>query len=162
MAARSTPPNPNAAALPGNFALFLLDPNGSITGWTHAAAAVGGYPPEELRGMPLDRLFAASTARGGTAAALRKAHRKDRFSAGGWSTPKDGRRTQATANIEPLHAGKDMIEGFAVTIADLAANRPSATALADSEQKFRILVQGVTDYAIYMIDPQGYITNWNL
>jgi PAS domain S-box-containing protein len=33
--------------------------------------------------------------------------------------------------------------------------------LEESERRFRILVDGVTDYAIYMLDPQGYITNWN-
>lgn len=33
--------------------------------------------------------------------------------------------------------------------------------LEESERRFRILVEGVTDYAIYMLDPQGIITNWN-
>src|ERR1700732_5234123 len=30
-----------------------------------------------------------------------------------------------------------------------------------SERKFRLLVEGVIDYAIYMLDPNGIITNWN-
>ena len=34
-------------------------------------------------------------------------------------------------------------------------------ATAESEQRFQILVQGVTDYAIFMLDPTGIITNWN-
>ena len=33
--------------------------------------------------------------------------------------------------------------------------------LKDSERNFRLLVEGITDYAIYMLDPEGYITNWN-
>jgi PAS domain S-box-containing protein len=33
--------------------------------------------------------------------------------------------------------------------------------LRQSEQRFRILVQGVSDYAIYMLDPDGVISNWN-
>ena len=160
MAARTIPPNPRAAALTGNSALFLLDSDGGITGWTRRAAAVSGYPPEELRGMPFDRLFASGVTGGGTATALRSARRRGRFSAEGWFTPKDGNRTQTTLNVEPLPAGKDASEGFAVTMCDVGG--PGETALAESEQKFRILVQGVTDYAIYMIDPQGYITNWNL
>lgn len=112
--------------------------------------------------MPFDRLLAAGTMRGSAAAVLRKARRRGRFSTEGWLTPKDGVRTQVSLNIEPLHAGKDGIEGFAVTMGDVGADRPGDIALAESEQKFRILVQSVTDYAIYMIDPQGYITNWNL
>src|SRR5690242_20492558 len=33
--------------------------------------------------------------------------------------------------------------------------------LQQSERRFRLLVQGVTDYAIFMLDPNGIITNWN-
>jgi PAS domain S-box-containing protein len=33
--------------------------------------------------------------------------------------------------------------------------------LQRSERRFRLLVQGVTDYAIFMLDPSGIITNWN-
>ena len=42
-----------------------------------------------------------------------------------------------------------------------APNAPES-ALTDGEQQFRLLVQGVVDYALYMLDPQGNITNWNL
>jgi PAS domain S-box-containing protein len=34
-------------------------------------------------------------------------------------------------------------------------------ALQESEQRFRLLVQGVTDYALYMLDREGRVTNWN-
>ena len=34
-------------------------------------------------------------------------------------------------------------------------------ALVDSERRFRLLVEGVIDYAIYMLDPNGIVTNWN-
>jgi len=33
--------------------------------------------------------------------------------------------------------------------------------LADTEQRFRLLVEGVSDYAIFMLDPAGNIVNWN-
>ena len=33
--------------------------------------------------------------------------------------------------------------------------------LFESERRFRLLVEGVVDYAIYMLDPSGIITNWN-
>ena len=33
--------------------------------------------------------------------------------------------------------------------------------LQQTERRFRLLVQSVTDYAIYMLDPDGYVTNWN-
>ncbi|MDE1996203.1 MAG: PAS domain S-box protein, partial [Rhizobiaceae bacterium] len=34
-------------------------------------------------------------------------------------------------------------------------------AVAEGQASFKMLVQGVTDYAIYMLDPQGHVANWN-
>src|SRR5436305_1154965 len=162
MAALTKPPTQSGAARSGNSALFLLDPHGGITGWTGAAEAASGYLLDELHGMGLDRLFTTEAAAGDIDAALGKARRDGRFSGEGWLTPKAGERMQASLEIECLRAGTDIVAGFAVALGDPAPRRQDETELADSEQKFRMLVQGVTDYAIYMIDPRGYITNWNL
>ena len=37
----------------------------------------------------------------------------------------------------------------------------SGQALAESEERFRLLVESVTDYAIYMLDPEGRVVTWN-
>jgi PAS domain-containing protein len=34
-------------------------------------------------------------------------------------------------------------------------------ALRETEQRFSLLVEGITDYAIYMLDPNGIVTSWN-
>ena len=34
-------------------------------------------------------------------------------------------------------------------------------ALRESEERFRLLVEGITDYAIFMLDPDGRVSNWN-
>jgi PAS domain S-box-containing protein len=36
-----------------------------------------------------------------------------------------------------------------------------ASSLRDSEESYRLLVEGVKDYAIFRLDPQGYIVSWN-
>src|SRR5580692_11667837 len=41
------------------------------------------------------------------------------------------------------------------------ADRDAAAALNESEERFRLLVDGVADYAIYMLDPAGKIVRWN-
>ena len=45
---------------------------------------------------------------------------------------------------------------------DIAERRKAQEALMESEWRFRMVIQGVTDYAIFMLDPDGYITNWNV
>jgi PAS domain S-box-containing protein len=160
MAGRTKPPNQNKAVMPADAILFLLDRHGVITGWTGAAETATGYEPRDLRGMSLDRMFVAAAPAGSVEAALRIARRNRRFSGGGWLLPRDGSRVQARLVVEPLRT-EGRTECFAATLSDLTV-KGSGIALAESEHKFRMLVQGVIGYAIYMIDPQGYITNWNL
>jgi PAS domain S-box-containing protein len=40
-------------------------------------------------------------------------------------------------------------------------SRRTREVLRQSEERFRLLVEGVRDYAIFMLDPYGYITTWN-
>lgn len=39
--------------------------------------------------------------------------------------------------------------------------RLAAAQLRASEERFRLLVEGVKDYAIFLLDTRGYITSWN-
>jgi PAS domain S-box-containing protein len=41
------------------------------------------------------------------------------------------------------------------------ASRRTREVLRQSEERFRLLVEGVREYAIFMLDPYGYITTWN-
>jgi PAS domain S-box-containing protein len=41
------------------------------------------------------------------------------------------------------------------------ASRRTREVLRQSEERFRLLVEGVKDYAIFMLDPNGYVTTWN-
>jgi len=40
-------------------------------------------------------------------------------------------------------------------------SRRTREALRQSEERFRLLVEGVKDYAIFMLDPEGYVSTWN-
>src|ERR1700722_17215329 len=43
----------------------------------------------------------------------------------------------------------------------MAGGRKLERDLFESERKFSLLVQGITDYAIFMLDTDGFVTNWN-
>jgi PAS domain S-box-containing protein len=45
---------------------------------------------------------------------------------------------------------------------DIAERRKTQEALMESEWRFRTVVQGITDYAIFLLDQDGCITNWNV
>jgi PAS domain S-box-containing protein len=65
-------------------------------------------------------------------------------------------RRQAEERLQELN--RTLEERVAERAEQLAA---STVRLRDIERRFRILVEGVTDYAIYMLDPSGAIINWN-
>lgn len=138
--------------------LFLVAPSGTVAGCGIAAERECGYAPGELRGLGFDRLFAADPPEDGSD--WRRAAENDgQAIRQGWFTRKDGSRFQGQVTIEPTHTDGPEISGFAV-VGDVGGS-PDNSAAAGNEQQFRMLVQGVTDYAIYLLDPSGNITNWN-
>ncbi|OIQ70076.1 blue-light-activated protein [mine drainage metagenome] len=74
---------------------------------------------------------------------------------------KDGSRFWGAAIINPIldHTGE--LIGFANITRDLTARQAAEDELRRSEQQFRRLVQSVTDYAIFLLDPQGRVSSWN-
>src|ERR1700712_1512552 len=62
--------------------------------------------------------------------------------------------------IDPIVQGGKLI-GFAKITRDMTEQRAAQLAALESERRFRLLVQGVTDYAIFMLGPDGLVTNWN-
>jgi PAS domain S-box-containing protein len=63
--------------------------------------------------------------------------------------------------IDPIRDPGGELVGFAKVTRDLTERRAAEEELRASEQRFRMLVQSVTDYAIYMLDSEGRVSSWN-
>src|SRR5829696_3789724 len=97
-------------------------------------------------------------ARDAAAAALRAAREAGRFESEGWRVRKDGSRFWAAALLHSIRDEAGEFVGFAKITRDITERRAEREGLRESERRFRLLVQSVVDYAIYMLDTEGYIS----
>jgi len=145
-----------------DYAIYMLDPNGIIVSWNPGAQRFKGYAESEVIGEHFSRFYAQEDrAAGRPQRALDIAKREGKFETEGWRVRKDGTRFWAHVVIAPIRDGDDILLGYAKITRDLTERRKTEAALRESEERFRLLVEGVTDYAIYMLDPEGHVTNWN-
>jgi PAS domain S-box-containing protein len=144
-----------------DYAIYMLDPNGIVTNWNAGAQRIKGYAPDEIIGQNFSIFYTPEEkAAGRPAEALATALREGKYEAEGWRVRKDGTRFFASVVIDPLYE-EGVLAGFAKITRDITERETARNALLDSERNFRLLVSGVTDYALYMLDPEGLVSSWN-
>ena len=145
-----------------DYAIYMLDLDGKVSTWNLGAERLKLYSRDEILGEPFERFFTLDDRRSGKPARLLETARTEgRVESEGWRLRKDGTRFWALATLHAVRDDQGEMIGFAKITRDMTAKREAQLALAESEQRFRLLVEGVIDYAIYMIDLDGTITNWN-
>ncbi|HZB37471.1 MAG TPA: PAS domain S-box protein [Beijerinckiaceae bacterium] len=145
-----------------DYAIYMLDPEGFIASWNSGAQRLKGYDRLEIVGQHFSRFFTPEDqASGLPARALAEAKAQGRFEAEGWRVRKDGSRFWANAVLDPIWDETGRLIGFAKITRDITERLMAQEALRESERRFRLLVEGVVDYAIYLLDPSGIVVNWN-
>ncbi|HET9429458.1 MAG TPA: PAS domain S-box protein [Allosphingosinicella sp.] len=145
-----------------DYAIYMLDQEGNVATWNPGARRFKGYEADEIIGQHYSRFFTdEDLANRLPWKALEIAARDGKFEAEGWRVRKDGKRFWANAVIDPIRDEQGRLLGFAKITRDIGDKKEAERQLYESEQRFRMLVQGVQDYAIYMLDTDGRVTNWN-
>lgn len=145
-----------------DYAIFMLDAEGFVTTWNDGARQITGYERDEIIGSHLSRFYPPDAIqRSWPEHELKIARMEGRFEDEGWRIRKDGSRFWANVIITALRDPNGTLMGFSKITRDLTEKRRQEQALAESEERFRLLVEGVDDYAIFMLDRNGFVTSWN-
>jgi PAS domain S-box-containing protein len=146
-----------------DYAICMIDAEGFVTTWNSGAERIDGYGAVEIIGQHFSRFFTAEDrARGLPDKLLERARKDGRYEAEGWRVRKDGSRFWADSTVQVIRDSAGTFVGFASITKDITEKAAAQDALLESERGFRLLVEGVIDYAIYMLDPSGVVTNWNV
>src|SRR4051812_32438872 len=146
-----------------DYAIFMLDPEGKVLTWNAGAERFKGYKPAEIIGQHFSRFYPAEALqRALPEHELRVASATGVFEDEGWRVRKDGSQFWANVVITAVRDACGELIGFAKVTRDLTQRRAHEEELRQGEERFRLLVEAVSEYAIFMLDVNGKVASWNV
>ena len=145
-----------------DYALYLLTPNGVIVSWNPGARRLKGYEGSEIIGQHFSCFFVSEDQeRGQPKIALKIAAKEGRFESEGWRIRADGSQFWALAVLDAIRNENGELLGFVKITRDMTERYHAAKRQVATERRFRQLIEGVVDYAIFHLDPNGTVSSWN-
>lgn len=142
--------------------LLVLDLEGRVISWNAVAHNRSGYDAEAVIGAHFSRFYRDEERVAGVPSRLlEEAARHGRSEGEAWRLRSDGSGFRAHSVIDQIRDLAGEPAGYVEIIRDLTGRAQQDETIRRNEQQFTLLVQSVTDYAIYMIDPRGQVSSWN-
>jgi PAS domain S-box-containing protein len=146
-----------------DYAIFMLDPEGRVCSWNAGAERIKGYTRAEILGSHFSRFYPPEdVAAGKPQKMLALARKMGRAEDYGWRVRKDGAQFWAHVTITAIRDEAGELIGFGKVTIDLTDQKRAESILHRQEERFQLFVHAVQDYAMFMLDPNGYITSWNI
>jgi PAS domain S-box-containing protein len=140
-------------------ALFMLSPDGAIMTWNTGAERMFGYEQAEVLGTSFALIFTPDdTAASVPQIELAEARTGRPIHYERWNVRKDGTQFWGTNTIAPMYDADHQLIGFAKLVADTTKARRETTERRDSEERLKILIQSVPDYAIFSLGLDPHVS----
>jgi PAS domain S-box-containing protein len=145
-----------------DYAIFLVDESGHVVSWNQGAQLIFGHAADEIRERHYSVFYLPEdVSRGWPERCLQLARAVGRVEDEGWRLRVDGSRFWADVVVTALPGADETGAGFSVIVRDLTERRRHDESLQHIEERFRLMVECVSDYAIVMLDETGLVTSWN-
>lgn len=160
-----------------DYAIILLDPDGTIQDWNRGAEKIKGYTAAEAVGKHFSMFYLPADRESGLPnQLLATARNEGKAIHEGWRVRKDGTRFWGSITLTALHGEPEGIIGYSKVTRDLTDKKLaedqlkkfaeelqlSNEALQKSEERYHKMIAEVQDYAIILLDSGGNIQNWNV
>lgn len=146
-----------------DYAIFMLDVDGRVLTWNAGAQRFKGYTADEIIGQHFSVFYPPEALASGLPRhELEMAAEVGSFEDEGWRVRKDGSLFWADVVVTALRNSRGELVGYAKVTRDLTQRRDHEEALRRSEERFRLLIEGVREYAIFMLDVNGHVATWNV
>jgi diguanylate cyclase (GGDEF)-like protein/PAS domain S-box-containing protein len=145
-----------------DYGILMLDTGGRVLTWNDGAQGILGYRADEVVGQHFS-IFSTPEAilAGHPATELRLATEQGRYNEDGWRVRSDGSRFLASVSITAIRDHTGQLLGFGKVTRDISKRKQAEELLRLSQENLRLLISGVQDYAIVMLDAEGRVTAWN-
>jgi two-component system CheB/CheR fusion protein len=145
-----------------DYAIYMLDPEGNVTSWNEGALRLKGYEASEIIGRHYSQFFSQEDRDARMPVLeLEQARIEGRYEAEGWRIRKDGKRFWANVVVTRINDSTGKLLGFSKVTRDLTERKRATEAIAESERRFRLIISGVRDYAIFLLDENWRVASWN-
>lgn len=141
-------------------AILFLDQDGYIQSVNPATSTLTGYNESDLLNQPLYKLYTTAESSIKASYEIASAQKQGKFVAEGWKLRKDGSQFWAELTLYPIKRGTETI-GFSCLLRNVSERKKGELELRQSEERYRLMVESVKDYAIFMLNPTGHIMSWN-
>ena len=144
-----------------DYAIMALDTEGHVLTWNEGARRINGYEESEIIGQHFSIFYPEKDRDSKPKRELEIAREEGRFEEEGWRIRKDGTPFWVNAVVTPMYDDSNKLIGYAKVTRDLTERLAANELQRQTEEVFRLMVDAVKDYAIFLLTPEGIVFTWN-
>jgi PAS domain S-box-containing protein len=143
-------------------AFVALDVDGRVVRWNRGAERLMGWRAEEILGEPCARFYTPDdVAKGVPERERAEASLDGHIQEERWHLRHDGSRFWGSGTLAAVRNQAGELVGFTKVMRDMTGHNQAQSRLRDSEERLRLFLENVTDYALFQVDTEARISSWN-